>query len=461
MSICIAGMHRSGTSMVSGLLHEIGVYLGEEPDFLAAKEGENADGFWEHFGFYALNERLLLHLRAGWDAPWIPDGWEAREDLAPFREEARLLADRMRGLAGRGGRWGWKDPRNSITIPFWRSLLPDVKIVICVRNPVEVAASLRKRNNLSVAASSRLWLRYYENLLSHVPRGNRVITLYENYFEKFEQELGRVCSALGLAVGGGVMARARACAKPELRHNRATCQELRGGDFAPELIRIYDALLEEAGTGEAFAGQSITPEIKEAHPVLSGEAPDFARSRFNAETAQREEYIRRLIQENRMLTEKLAGLELRLDELAEQVNAPKPENLAHLQLLAALVEKAIGDYGAVAGRRAQLLALQNKVEMPMNDKKSTMPRWIRRSQTFNSLFRHMKRIRKMRKLLFLQCDLNEAMAQSLGALTDVTAQMARGGAPMDATPAGLEQGGTDKTPVGISELAILLRARLL
>ena len=196
MSICIAGMHRSGTSMIAGLLREMGIYLGDAADFLEAREGENADGFWEHFGFYALNERLLLHLRAGWDAPWVPHGWEAREDLAPFREEALLLADRMRGLAGGDGRWGWKDPRNSITIPFWRSLLPDAKVVICVRNPVEVAASLRKRNNLSEAASSRLWLQYYENLISHVPRGNRVVTLYENYFENYEQELGRLCGAL-------------------------------------------------------------------------------------------------------------------------------------------------------------------------------------------------------------------------------------------------------------------------
>ncbi len=104
LSICIAGMHRSGTSMVAGVLNSAGVYLGEEADFLEANEGENADGFWEHFGFYALNEKLLEQLRAGWDAPWIPEGWENREDLSPFREEASLLIDRMRGLAGGDGR---------------------------------------------------------------------------------------------------------------------------------------------------------------------------------------------------------------------------------------------------------------------------------------------------------------------------------------------------------------------
>ncbi len=88
MSICIVGMHRSGTSMVSDLLHKLGVCMGEETDLLSAKEEENAGEFWEHFSFYKLNARLLLHLRAGWDDPWIPDNWEARDGLSPFRAAA-------------------------------------------------------------------------------------------------------------------------------------------------------------------------------------------------------------------------------------------------------------------------------------------------------------------------------------------------------------------------------------
>ena len=40
--------------------------------------------------------------------------------------------------------WGWKDPRNSLTLPFWKELLPNLKVVVCVRNPIEVIASLRR-----------------------------------------------------------------------------------------------------------------------------------------------------------------------------------------------------------------------------------------------------------------------------------------------------------------------------
>ena len=29
--------------------------------------------------------------------------------------------------------WGWKDQRNSLTLPFWEDLLPGLKTVIVVR----------------------------------------------------------------------------------------------------------------------------------------------------------------------------------------------------------------------------------------------------------------------------------------------------------------------------------------
>ena len=44
--ICIAGAHRSGTSMVMRLLHECGLYLGAESDLMPA-QADNPDGFWE------------------------------------------------------------------------------------------------------------------------------------------------------------------------------------------------------------------------------------------------------------------------------------------------------------------------------------------------------------------------------------------------------------------------------
>lgn len=41
--------------------------------------------------------------------------------------------------------WGWKDPRNTFTVEFWKEIFPSAKIVHIYRNPIDTAESLRKR----------------------------------------------------------------------------------------------------------------------------------------------------------------------------------------------------------------------------------------------------------------------------------------------------------------------------
>ncbi|HZS16634.1 MAG TPA: hypothetical protein VFA51_01750, partial [Candidatus Udaeobacter sp.] len=78
-AICIAGAHRSGTSMLTRLLHSCGLYLGSKDELMAA-QADNPDGFWEHLGFVALNDELLSQLGGAWDLPPKPD-----EDFAHSR----------------------------------------------------------------------------------------------------------------------------------------------------------------------------------------------------------------------------------------------------------------------------------------------------------------------------------------------------------------------------------------
>jgi Uncharacterized protein conserved in bacteria len=67
-AICIAGAHRSGTSMLTRLLHACGLYLGPQNQ-LMPPQADNPDGFWEHLGFVALNDELLSELGGAWDLP--------------------------------------------------------------------------------------------------------------------------------------------------------------------------------------------------------------------------------------------------------------------------------------------------------------------------------------------------------------------------------------------------------
>jgi len=157
---CITGAHRSGTSMVARLLHACGLDLGPESDLMPPAP-DNPDGFWENLSFVAMNDELLNELGGAWDLPPRSTRFiEKRFD--EMRAKARLLVSAF----SRSTVWGWKDPRNSLTLPFWRVIVPKLRTIIVVRNPLEVAYSLHHRNGVSFHLGLSLWVIYNRLVLS-------------------------------------------------------------------------------------------------------------------------------------------------------------------------------------------------------------------------------------------------------------------------------------------------------
>src|ERR1041385_2527931 len=145
MIFCIAGMHRSGTSMVAQLLHWCGIYFGPK-DRLIPATPENPDGHWEYAPIVNLNDDLLNELGGGWDQPpKLESNWLLQPDVVRQKLAAAKILKEFDGHA----HWGWKDPRTSLILPFWDDLCPTTKIVVCLRNPLEVAASLYRRGLMS------------------------------------------------------------------------------------------------------------------------------------------------------------------------------------------------------------------------------------------------------------------------------------------------------------------------
>jgi len=159
--VCIAGMHRSGTSLLARLLHECGLHIGRSDELVPATPA-NVEGYWEHAAFVEFNERLLAEVGGAWDIAPPLTAWDELDSRETLMKQARELLDDL----STKGVWGWKDPRNSITMPFWTHVLPDMKVVICVRNPLEVALSLRNLNAASYQDALALWVVYSERVLA-------------------------------------------------------------------------------------------------------------------------------------------------------------------------------------------------------------------------------------------------------------------------------------------------------
>jgi len=142
--VIILGMHRSGTSMVSELLDELGLFVGKE-----------LQDDHESTYFLDLNEQLFARVGAAWDRPLPVLDFLACDEAVRMTAGA-LTADlssrRIRPFLGRRTTlgafdqpWGWKDPRTILTLPVWLRLFPGAKLVYIIRNGVDVAKSLMVR----------------------------------------------------------------------------------------------------------------------------------------------------------------------------------------------------------------------------------------------------------------------------------------------------------------------------
>ena len=233
--VCIAGMHRSGTSTVAQLLYRCGLYLGDEKNLLAFGHA-NPDGHWENKHFIRINEDILRAYDAGWDLPpHLGPDWQRAEELRPQREEAKRLLDKFQGHEP----WGWKDPRSSLTLPFWLDLLPDARTVVCLRNPVEVALSLQKRRKSSVAFGLNLWRIYNERLLESLSEGQYVVTHYEAYFHRPQKELRRVLEFLEIPISDQLIALVRSRVIRGLRNHFFTMEDILDLDSSGQVRDLY------------------------------------------------------------------------------------------------------------------------------------------------------------------------------------------------------------------------------
>jgi hypothetical protein len=237
MPLCVTGMHRSGTSMVARLLNVCGLDLGPERDLLPPAF-DNPAGFWENADFVRLNDALLRARGGSWERPPAMPGADGE-----LRGRALGLVGR---LAGRGP-WGWKDPRCCLTLPFWRALLPGLRVLVCVRHPPAAARSLAARGGVPYGEALALWLEYNRRVLAAVPPAGRVVTHYESYFEAPRAELRRVLRLLDLVPPRGALARACAGIAPTLAHHRAAPGDLGGDGLPPGLEECYRALCTEGG----------------------------------------------------------------------------------------------------------------------------------------------------------------------------------------------------------------------
>ena len=136
--IIVLGMHRSGTSLVAGLLHRIGVSMGTR---LLPADQFNPGGYFEDEDFLWINKGILENAGGMWYDP--PSLEKVQKSQKKFLKALKTTIASKRAYAGTRA-WGWKDPRNCLTCwTFWE-FVPDARYIVVIRNPDSICKSLLK-----------------------------------------------------------------------------------------------------------------------------------------------------------------------------------------------------------------------------------------------------------------------------------------------------------------------------
>jgi hypothetical protein len=211
--ILVLGTARSGSSMMMGLLRNTPFYLGD--DYIR-RSPANPSGFFEDSVINRVNSELISRMWAvnlpqklrlpqaaahrNWHALWMATPrlrWFRPLPPAPQRFMLNRFAKRP---------FCYKDPRFSITLPYWRPYLPpSTRFVVTFRDPQRTASSmvrqakegLRQPVTVDLDWCLRHWRWAYARLLhdSHRERARW-------FFLNFDDLLaGRAVAALEAFIG--------------------------------------------------------------------------------------------------------------------------------------------------------------------------------------------------------------------------------------------------------------------
>ena len=156
ITLFVLGMHRSGTSAMTGVLNICGAWVGNEAELTQASV-ENPNGFWERRDIREICDKLLQSAGADW---WKIAGFDPKAIPRTILTEQRRKFQKIILTLDEYETWVIKEPRLCLLLPVLRQYVRNPVCVYMYRNPLEVARSLQVRNGFSISSGLALWQVY-------------------------------------------------------------------------------------------------------------------------------------------------------------------------------------------------------------------------------------------------------------------------------------------------------------
>jgi hypothetical protein len=239
--ILIPGMHRSGTSALTGTLGLLDVYLGKD---LMPGNFANKKGYFENTTLFKINESVLSQINSSWDDVFFdetkPERIKESDELqTTFIHEfqyAKIFAV--------------KDPRLVYLFPLYEKILQElkihIKIILPYRNPVEVANSLHRRDNMPMEKGMLLWV-YNFLLAEKLTRDyDRIFVNFDELITNTSEVISQISSKLSIPLAEKYKQNQRRIdefLEPGLKNHNLSIENLSAG--TPKIIKNIISLRQQ------------------------------------------------------------------------------------------------------------------------------------------------------------------------------------------------------------------------
>lgn len=173
----ILGMHRSGTSLIAGLLFKCRLNFGNKNDFIKPDK-YNPFGYFENKDVVNINKKLLHGVFGKLNYLFPFDFKNIKNRFFKYRDIANVKENDLRECYV-------KDNRFCLTMNFWPKKVNF--IIFVVRHPQSIAKSLKKRNLIPEFVSFKLWRIHILSALKNSRHINKLFVSYENLLNKHKR----------------------------------------------------------------------------------------------------------------------------------------------------------------------------------------------------------------------------------------------------------------------------------
>ena len=184
MIYVVLGMHKSGTTLVSEILHKSGVSMVEAND---ENKSYDAGNKMERVATLQMDHDLLNSRGVHSLDIKVRD-----RDIVPSVEQKERMTGIVEQCNTEHTSWGFKDPRACITYPAWESVLPEHKMIIVYRHPAQVIQHYRKTSSIykrrsRIVKALQKWKENNQNLIDFAKKYSHE-TIVINYLDLMTED---------------------------------------------------------------------------------------------------------------------------------------------------------------------------------------------------------------------------------------------------------------------------------